>query len=173
MVELYLSIEGGEWWVVAVWRDAKGVGGGWGRYVAGGRHLCKNLDKQVNKSQRTNISLRLKSDCITCSGLWKPLAGCAGRASTSDLEKPTCSKRFMVNRILGTTLQEEQFLPRVSGSLWNFLVSTWCSEEGKNSSIMFGHFAGDHLEIVENFLRQFLLLSVGAKGLGLQNEGST
>ena len=41
-------------------------------------------------------------------------------------------------------------------------------------SIMFGHmFAGDHLEIVENFLRQFLLLSVGAKGLGLQNEGST
>ena len=30
-----------------------------------------------------------------------------------------------------------------------------------------------HLEIVENFLSQFLLLSVGAKGLGLQNEGST
>ena len=28
MVEFYLSIERGEGWVVAVWRDAKGVGGG-------------------------------------------------------------------------------------------------------------------------------------------------
>ena len=35
------------------------------------------------------------------------------------------------------------------------------------------HITRDHLEIVENFLGQFLLLSVGAKGLGLQNESST
>ena len=83
------------------------------------------------------------SRIITCSGLWKPLAGCAGRASTSDLEKPTCSKWFLVNQILGTTSQKVQFLPRVSGSQWNFLVSTWCSEERIVSSIMFGHFAGD------------------------------
>jgi len=32
----------------------------------------------------------------TCSGLWKPLAGCAGRASTSDLEKPTSCIRKSV-----------------------------------------------------------------------------
>ena len=49
---LYLSIEGGEGWVVAVGRDVYAVGGGVGGNVAGREHLGEDLQRSLETFAR-------------------------------------------------------------------------------------------------------------------------
>ena len=117
----------------------------------------------------------------TWSGLWNPLAGCAGSASTSDLEKPTwndeLSHLLIAKVYYGRNTRLVKWGPHLMdqevGEIFWLQFDILEKDRTKWMIILLKYQIEGYLKIVENFLCQLLFLSVGAKGLGLENESST